>query len=153
MSEQKDNFIKQHFSNQLSIFPATWETLETHYPNIKFQANLIYQDKFLSYDPSIINELDDNQYTELIFLIILFFHSGLEKEFVVSMLNSNLKKPYCYYLNSLSWDFEKGKWIMYMDIIEDKYEQFLQYKFDSDLETIVNSMEKYELISLQEKIN
>ena len=152
-TEDNDDFIKQHFSYQLSLFPTTWETLEVHYPNIKFQANLLYQEKFLSYDPSLINELEENQHTELIFLIILVFQSGLEKQYVISMLNSNLQKPYCYYLNALSWDFEKGKWISILDIIEEKYEDFLLYKYDSDLDTIINSMDEYELNELKEKVD
>ena len=139
--KDKDNFIKQHFSYQFSLFPTTWEILEEQYPNIKFQANILYQEKFLSFDPSILNELDENQQTELIFLFILFYQSGLEKQFVASMLNSNLQKPYCYYLRSLSWDFEKGRWISFFDFVEEKYEEFLIYQYDSDLDIIVNSMD------------
>ena len=153
MPVSNDDFIKQHFSYQLSIFPTTWETLEKRYPNIRFKANILYQEKFLSFNPGLINELNENQCAELLFLIILFFHSGLSKEYVVAMLNSNLKKPYCYYLSSLSWDFEKGKWILFSDILENKYEDFLKYKYSSDLDTIIESMDKCELASLQEKID
>ena len=151
--EDNDDFIKQHFSYQLSLFPNTWEILEKHYPNIKFQANILFQEKFLSFDPTLINGLDENQYTELIFLFILFYQSGLEKQFVVSMLNSNLQKPYCYYLKSLSWDFEKGRWILFLDILEEKFEDFLLFKFSSDLEKIVNSMSEYELTFFKEKVD
>jgi hypothetical protein len=152
MPVSNDDFIKQYFSYQLSIFPTTWEILEKKYPNINFQANKLYQEKFLSFNPAIIKDLDENQCTELLFLIILFFHSGLSKEYVAAMLNSNLKKPYCYYLKSLSWDFENGKWILLSDILDEKYEDFLKYKFSFDLDTIIESMDKMELASLQEKI-
>ena len=153
MTKTNNEFLKQHFKYQTSLFPNTWQTLEEQNPNIKFQANLLYQEKFLSFNPASINELDENQYTELIFLKILFFNSGIPKEYVIAMLNSNLAKPYCYYIKSLSWDFEKGEWIFLTDVLDEKYEAFLEYKFASDMENIVFGMKEWDLLALQGIVN
>jgi hypothetical protein len=153
MSKPKDKFIKQNFTFQLTLFPCTWEALKEKHPNIQFHASLLFTENYLSFNPNDIAQLDENQHIELCFLDSLFFNSGLPKEYVKSMLSANLKKPFCYYLSALSWDFEKGKWIEIMDVIEEKYDKFLQYQSDADMDIIIESLNKFQLEDLNEKIS
>lgn len=113
------NILIPQTSNQLSMFQPTWAELEKTYHNLRFHANCLYQENLLSFNPMMIEKLDDNQVHELIFLRTLFFLSGLPREFAVSMLQSNLQKPYCYSLKTIIWDFENCRWIPINSLIEE----------------------------------
>jgi len=122
------------------------------------QAELLFKEKLLSFNPTVKEEYERYEIEELQFLKNLFFDSGLPSSMVKSML-SNLEKPYSYSFLEIYWDFANKRWEEFQTVIE-KYisvnvkEVFLEY-FNEYLDTInVDDEEDMEnLKKVRNKVN
>jgi hypothetical protein len=75
-----------------------------------YQAELLFNEGFLSWKPESNKPLEGKQWSELLFLWSLRFLNGLPVEIIRAML-MHLPKPYAYSQSNMYWDFEKTRWI------------------------------------------
>lgn len=91
-------------------YRLSWSDLKAK--GIRFyQAELLYNERFLSWKPEANEFLDGKQWSELLFLWSLRFGNGLPVEIIRAML-AGLQKPYAFSQSGLYWDFEKTRWIV-----------------------------------------
>lgn len=96
----------------------------------EFQRGILFNSGLLSFDSKEKNELDELEFTELMFLHSLYFDSGLPKEIILSMLSS-LEKPYTYSLEDMYWDFKEKKWKDFPVFEEPEIEELIE-KLEDD---------------------
>jgi hypothetical protein len=80
-----------------------------------FLVKLLYQEKFLSWKPTLKKKLTSEQTTELEFLYNLRFKNNLPEAQVRLMLSA-LQKPYQYSFDCIYWDFKERVWKYFDDI-------------------------------------
>lgn len=91
---------------------STWKKIENE-GILFFNAQLLYEENFLSWEPQKDIAVSALQKAELSFLYGLRFHSCLPKENVAVMLKQ-LKKPYYYSDECIYWDFSQTKWFRHV---------------------------------------
>lgn len=116
------------------------------------QANLLFKENLLSFDPIGKEEYEGFEIEESQFLKSLYFDSGLPVNIVKAML-SKLEKPYSYSFDKIYWDYGSQEWKelpqdvdSYIndnlkDIIFDNFDEFLENLEEDDtdeLSTIKN---------------
>jgi hypothetical protein len=74
-----------------------------------YLVQLLHQEKFLSWKPTLKKKLNSEQMAELDFLYSLRFKNNLPEAQVRLMLSS-LQKPYIYSFNCMYWDFNERVW-------------------------------------------
>jgi len=93
---------------QDSLFPFNLtDTLEKHSLSIASVTQL-YEDDYLSFDPSEKTELNAFEYYELDFVCYLFT-SGISLDSIRTLL-SKLNKPYCYDISKVYFNFNSKDW-------------------------------------------
>jgi hypothetical protein len=80
-----------------------------------YLVELLYQEKFLSWKPTLKKKLNSEQITELEFLYYLRFKNNLPEAQVRLML-SKLQKPYIYSFDCIYWDFKERVWKYFPEI-------------------------------------
>lgn len=93
-------------------FMGDWALLEFMEGLDFYLAELLYQEKLLSWKPNFKKDITKTQFAELDFLYTLRFRNGLSETLVKQML-SQLKKPYKYTHDCIYWDFKLRKWRYY----------------------------------------
>lgn len=87
----------------------SWDLLELLGEFDFYLAELLYQEKLLTWKPNYKKSISKTQFEELKFLYTLRFKNSLPESLVKQML-SNLKKPYKYSHDHIYWDFLLRKW-------------------------------------------
>lgn len=120
------------------------------------QANLLFKEGLLSFNPDEKENYEGFEIEELKFLKSLYFDSGVSINVVKAML-SKLEKPYSYSFNKIYWDYGSQDWKelpqdteSYIednlkDIIFDNFDKFLESVEEDDMEylsTIIESINK-----------
>jgi hypothetical protein len=82
-----------------------------------YLVQLLYQEKFLSWKPTLKKKLNSEQIAELEFLYNLRFKNNLPEAQVRLML-STLQKPYIYSFDCIYWDFKERVWKYFIDFPE-----------------------------------
>lgn len=90
----------------------SWYLIELFQGIDFYLAQLLYQEKLLSWKPNFNKPVSNVQFAELEFLYILRFRNNLPEALVKQML-SQLKKPYRYTHDCIYWDFTLRKWRYY----------------------------------------
>jgi hypothetical protein len=105
-------FVTGANRNITPVYPGytlSWGELKNR--GIQFyQAELLFNEGFLSWKPEPNKPLEGEQCSELLFLWSLRFLNGLPVEIIRAML-LHLPKPYAYSQSGMYWDFEKTRWI------------------------------------------
>lgn len=105
-------FVTGANRNITPVYPGymlSWSELNNR--GIQFyQAELLFNEGFLSWKPESNKPLEGKQWSELLFLWSLRFLNGLPVEIIRAML-MHLPKPYAYSQSNMYWDFEKTRWI------------------------------------------
>ncbi|MEK0420788.1 MAG: von Willebrand factor type domain [Bacteroidota bacterium] len=105
-------FVTGANRNITPVYPGymlSWSELNNR--GIQFyQAELLFNEGFLSWKPEPNKPLEGKQWSELLFLWSLRFLNGLPVEIIRAML-MHLSKPYAYSQSNMYWDFEKTRWI------------------------------------------
>ncbi|NBP05341.1 MAG: VWA domain-containing protein [Bacteroidetes bacterium] len=105
-------FVTGANRNITPVYPGymlSWSELNNR--GIRFyQAELLFNEGFLSWKPEPNKPLEGKQWSELLFLWSLRFLNGLPVEIIRAML-MHLSKPYAYSQSNMYWDFEKTRWI------------------------------------------
>jgi hypothetical protein len=96
-------------SQAIPEYSLTWGELKSR-GILFYQAELLFNEGFLSWKPEPNKPLEGEQWNELLFLWSLRFLNGLPVEIIKTML-SGLQKPYTYSQSGVYWDFEKTRWI------------------------------------------
>ena len=96
-------------SQAIPEYSLTWGELKSR-GILFYQAELLFNEGFLSWKPEPNKPLEGKQWNELLFLWSLRFLNGLPVEIIKTML-SGLQKPYAYSKSGVYWDFEKTRWI------------------------------------------
>ncbi|MBI2314773.1 hypothetical protein HYU93_01810 [Candidatus Daviesbacteria bacterium] len=111
------------------------------------QANILFKENLLSFDPVGKEEYEGLEIEELEFLKSLFFASGLTASTVKAML-SKLGKPYSYSFDVIYWDYGSQEWKelpqdaeSYIsdnlrDIIFDNFDKFLENLSEDDADEL-----------------
>lgn len=103
------------------------------------QANVLFKENLLSFNPIGKEEYEGFEIEELQFLKSLYFDSGLPVNIVKAMLGK-LEKPYGYSLSQIYWDFGSEEWKeIPPDVdryIEDNLKDILFDNFDEFLENL-----------------
>lgn len=95
---------------QDTLFPYELvEILNKHSLSIATVTQL-YEDDYLSFDPSEKSELNAFEYYELDFVCSLFT-SGMSLDSIKTLL-SKLNKPYCYDISKVYFDFNSKNWAL-----------------------------------------
>jgi hypothetical protein len=105
-------FVTGYNRNVTPVYPnytMSWGELNNRGIQI-YQAELLFNEGFLSWKPEPNKPLEGKQWSELLFLWSLRFLNGLPTEIVRSML-SGLKRPYAFSQSGIYWDFQKTRWI------------------------------------------
>ncbi|MDO8571032.1 MAG: hypothetical protein Q7R97_05625 [Candidatus Daviesbacteria bacterium] len=119
------------------------------------QADLLFKENLLSFNPTGKEEYEGFEIEELRFLKSLYFDSGFSINIVEAML-SKLEKPYGYSFNKIYWDYGSQEWKelpnidSYIndnlrDIIFDNFDEFLDNLCEDDtaeLSTIKDAINK-----------
>ena len=82
-----------------------------------YLVQLLHQEKFLSWKPTLKKKLNSVQIAELDFLYTLRFKNNLP-EAQVRLMMSTLQKPYIYSFDCIYWDFKERVWKYFQDIPE-----------------------------------
>lgn len=82
-----------------------------------YLVHLLYQEKFLSWKPTLKKKLSSEQIAELDFLYTLRFKNQIPETQLRLMLSS-LQKPYIYSFDCIYWDFKERNWKYFQDIPE-----------------------------------
>ncbi|HMN25192.1 MAG TPA: hypothetical protein PKE38_11855 [Ignavibacteriaceae bacterium] len=94
---------------QDSLFPYDLiETLKKHSLSIASVTQL-YEDNYLSFDPSEKTELNSFEFYELDFVCSLFT-SGISLDSIKTLL-SKLDKPHSYNISKVYFDFNSKDWV------------------------------------------
>ena len=80
-----------------------------------YLIELLYEEKLLSWKPSLKKWIDNSQKMELDFLYTLRFKNCLPESQVKQML-FQLKKPYRYSFDCIYWDFKERVWKYFNEI-------------------------------------
>jgi hypothetical protein len=83
----------------------------------RFWASILFEEKFISWNPVERNSIFEFEYNELQFLCSLRFKSNIPRELIVNMLQQ-LISPYYYCLDEIYWDFNAAKWKYFEKPIE-----------------------------------
>lgn len=105
-------FVSGANRNITPVYPGyvlSWSELNNRGIQI-YQAELLFNEGFLSWKPEPNQPLEGKQWSELLFLWSLRFLNGLPLEIVRAML-MHLPKPYAYSQSGIYWDFQKTRWI------------------------------------------
>ena len=105
-------FVTGSNRNITPLYPSytlSWGELKSR-GILFYQAELLFNEGFLSWKPEPNKPLEGEQWNELLFLWSLRFLNGLPVEIIKTML-SGLQKPYAYSNSGVYWDFEKTRWI------------------------------------------
>jgi hypothetical protein len=105
-------FVSGANRNITPVYPGymlSWSELNNRGIQI-YQAELLFNEGFLSWKPEPNQPLEGKQWSELLFLWSLRFLNGLPLEIVRAML-MHLPKPYAYSQSGMYWDFQKTRWI------------------------------------------
>jgi hypothetical protein len=105
-------FVTGSNRNVTPVYPnytMSWSELNNRGIQI-YQAELLFNEGFLSWKPEPNQPLEGKQWSELLFLWSLRFLNGLPAEIVRAML-LHLPKPYAYSQSGMYWDFQKTRWI------------------------------------------
>jgi hypothetical protein len=105
-------FVTGSIRNVAPVYPnytLSWGELNNRGIQI-YQAELLFNEGFLSWKPESNKPLEGKQWSELLFLWSLRFLNGLPAEIVRAML-LHLPKPYAYSQSGMYWDFQKTRWI------------------------------------------
>jgi hypothetical protein len=105
-------FVTGSNRNVAPVYPnytLSWGELNNRGIQI-YQAELLFNEGFLSWKPESNKPLEGKQWSELLFLWSLRFLNGLPAEIVRAML-LHLPKPYAYSQSGMYWDFQKTRWI------------------------------------------
>jgi hypothetical protein len=105
-------FVTGSNRNVTPVYPnytMSWSELNNRGIQI-YQAELLFNEGFLSWKPESNKPLEGKQWSELLFLWSLRFLNGLPAEIVRAML-LHLPKPYAYSQSGMYWDFQKTRWI------------------------------------------
>lgn len=86
----------------------TWKELTTH-GYVFYQALLLHEEGFLSWQPYLDEEVTPLQKAELDFLRGIRFNTALPKETMKAILNG-LQAPYYYSHDCIYWDFFEVRW-------------------------------------------
>ncbi len=97
------------YNNTLAGEKKTWDEIELH-GMLKYKARILYIEGFLSYNPDDASQLTLADQEELRFLYTLRFRNCLTAEILKNMLGQ-LKKPFYYSLDCITWNFKKSKWL------------------------------------------
>jgi hypothetical protein len=110
--EIKNSFpIPQHYIKQYTLFDKMWPDLELCFRNARGIANYLYKGGYLSFDPYLIEDLDDNQAREFEFLYIVLTKHYWHISRLNCWHNGNLSKPYCYDIRQMYWHTESNAWL------------------------------------------
>jgi hypothetical protein len=105
-------FVTGSNRNITPLYPSytlSWGELKSR-GILFYQAELLFNEGFLSWKPEPNKPLEGEQWNELLFLWSLRFLNGLPVEIIKTML-SGLQKPYAYSKSGVYWDFEQTRWI------------------------------------------
>jgi len=105
-------FVTGSNRNVTPVYPnytMSWSELNNRGIQI-YQAELLFNEGFLSWKPEPNKPLEGKQWSELLFLWSLRFLNGLPAEIVRAML-LHLPRPYAFSQSGIYWDFQKTRWI------------------------------------------
>ena len=105
-------FVTGSIRNVAPVYPnytLSWGELNNRGIQI-YQAELLFNEGFLSWKPESNKPLEGKQWSELLFLWSLRFLNGLPAEIVRAML-LHLPRPYAFSQSGMYWDFQKTRWI------------------------------------------
>jgi len=105
-------FVTGYNRNVTPVYPnymLSWSELNNRGIQI-YQAELLFNEGFLSWKPESNKPLEGKQWSELLFLWSLRFLNGLPAEIVRAML-LHLPRPYAFSQSGIYWDFQKTRWI------------------------------------------
>lgn len=134
---------------QDSLFPYDLnEILIKHSLSIASVSQL-YEDDYLSFDPSEKSELNAFEYYELDFVCSLF-NSGLSLDSIKTLL-SKLAKPYSYNISNVYFDFNSKDWVRIPIPVEPSIEALIDNLIEEeDFERLEDIFNKIRLI-IEEK--
>jgi len=122
---------------QLGIFKTKREEVLKQFNIAYASAQQWYKNGYLSFEIEKIEELEEPQFKELVFLNTLF-NSGVSLN-TIDLLLDKLEKPYAYNLHQIYYDFVKGDW-KYLPTKEDFAEENNEDLF-SDISAIIEEYE------------
>lgn len=115
MEQKAVRFSYDH--KQLGLFTLSWQEVAAKYGCTDHHASVLFHEGLLSYDPQTLTTLQETQAEELRFLKTLVFDSGLSRSYARAML-AQLRRPYCYSLYAIYWDFADNRWKEFNDYLE-----------------------------------
>lgn len=98
----------------------------------------LYEQGFLSFDPRMVESLDDGQLAELNFLGSLVI-AGCDRRMLKRLLR-DLRKPYQYRLNSIYYDWSLQRWAVLPQVEDVDEEEISQDWIDEVIERLETDM-------------
>jgi hypothetical protein len=99
-------------SHQLPIFARPCRALAEHLRLAWPEAQRLWSDGFLSFDPDVLVVCDEATEAEFVFLASLAA-AGLTRDALARVLR-DLRRPYAYDLRRLYYDWESGAWRLHV---------------------------------------
>jgi|TARA_B100001964_G_C13919119_1_gene459382 hypothetical protein len=139
--------------NTLAPFKSKFKDIEC----TEQQAEILYQEKLLSFDVSDKEDLERFETDEILFLKKIYFDSNLEKGLMKYMLDM-LERPYSYSFDKIYWDFGSQNWKNLPEdpekYINENLEEIILENFDEYIENFDESKSnKEDLINMQKQID
>lgn len=100
-----------------------------------YLVELLYEEKFLKWKPSLKKWIDSNQKMELDFIYTLRFRNCIAESQVKQML-IQLQKPYYYSFECIYWDFKERVWKYFPEIPELNLVPNPEAKFDDNFQEL-----------------
>ncbi len=111
-----------------------------------------YDKEWLSFDPSALDEFDEEQRIEVEF-VKGFIRSGLSDEWIGKLL-SKLERPYCYDPKNTFYSFADQSWKTMPGIPEiPEPEEVIEESLDSYLQDLADSEERERLLEIRGTID
>lgn len=134
---------------QDSLFPYEFVEILNKYSLSIASVTQLYEDDYISFDPSEKSELNAFEYYELDFVCSLF-NSGLSLDSIKTLL-SKLAKPYSYNISNVYFDFNSKDWVRIPIPVEPSIEALIDNLIDEeDFERLEDIFNKIRLI-IEEK--
>ena len=134
---------------QDSLFPYEFVEILNKYSLSIASVTQLYEDDYISFDPSEKSALNAFEYYELDFVCSLF-NSGLSLDSIKTLL-SKLAKPYSYNISNVYFDFNSKDWVRIPIPVEPSIEALIDNLIDEeDFERLEDIFNKIRLI-IEEK--